>query len=69
MVKHMVENEKLKEVILKAKMLGFSDVQLANLLNKDEKEIRNIRKELNVVPVYKMVDTCAAEFEAKTPYY
>jgi len=69
MVKHMVENEKLKEVILKAKMLGFSDVQLANLLNKDEKEIRELRKELNVVPVYKMVDTCAAEFEAKTPYY
>ena len=65
----MIENEKLKEIILKAKMLGFSDVQLANLLNKDEKEIRNIRKELNVVPVYKMVDTCAAEFEAKTPYY
>ena len=65
----MIENEKLKEIILKAKMLGFSDVQLANLLNKDEKEIRELRKELNVVPVYKMVDTCAAEFEAKTPYY
>ena len=65
----MIENEKLKEIILKAKMLGFSDVQLANLLNRDEKEIRNIRKELSVVPVYKMVDTCAAEFEAKTPYY
>ena len=69
MVKLMIENEKLKEIILKAKMLGFSDVQLANLLNRDEKEIRNIRKELSVVPVYKMVDTCAAEFEAKTPYY
>ncbi|AEH06123.1 carbamoyl-phosphate synthase large subunit [Methanothermococcus okinawensis] len=65
----MIENEKLKEVILKAKMLGFSDVQLANLLNKSENDIKELRKKLNVLPVYKMVDTCAAEFEAKTPYY
>ena len=49
--------------------MGFSDAQLANLLNKSESEIKNIRKELNVMPVFKMVDTCAAEFEAKTPYY
>jgi len=65
----MIANEKLKEVILKAKMLGFSDVQLANLLGKTEDEIRELRKKLNIVPVYKIVDTCAAEFEAKTPYY
>lgn len=65
----MMETEKLKEIIFNAKQMGFSDAQLANLLNKSESEIKNIRKELNVMPVFKMVDTCAAEFEAKTPYY
>ncbi len=64
-----LNNEKLKEILLKAKMLGFSDVQLGNLLGKKEDEIRKLRKDLNVVSVFKMVDTCAAEFEAKTPYY
>lgn len=64
-----METEKLKEIIFNAKQMGFSDAQLANLLNKSESEIKNIRKELNVMPVFKMVDTCAAEFEAKTPYY
>ncbi|WP_048187489.1 carbamoyl-phosphate synthase large subunit [Methanococcus voltae] len=64
-----MDNKKLKEVFLKAKMYGFSDVQLANLLNKSEEEIREFRKQLNLTPVYKMVDTCSAEFEAATPYY
>ncbi|ABR55637.1 carbamoyl-phosphate synthase large subunit [Methanococcus aeolicus] len=65
----MMETEKLKEIIFNAKKMGFSDAQLSNLLNKSESEIKNLRKELNVMPVFKMVDTCAAEFEAKTPYY
>ncbi|MBP2171973.1 carbamoyl-phosphate synthase large subunit [Methanococcus voltae] len=65
----IIDNKKLKEIFLKAKMYGFSDVQLANLLNKSEEEIREFRKELNLTPVYKMVDTCSAEFEAATPYY
>ncbi|MCS3900363.1 carbamoyl-phosphate synthase large subunit [Methanococcus voltae] len=65
----IIDNKKLKEVFLKAKMYGFSDVQLANLLNKSEEEIREFRKQLNLTPVYKMVDTCSAEFEAATPYY
>ncbi|WP_348635404.1 carbamoyl-phosphate synthase large subunit [Methanococcus voltae] len=64
-----MDNKKLKEIFLKAKMYGFSDVQLANLLNKSEDEIREFRKKLNLTPVYKMVDTCSAEFEAATPYY
>ncbi|UXM85505.1 carbamoyl-phosphate synthase large subunit [Methanococcus aeolicus] len=64
-----METEKLKEIIFNAKKMGFSDAQLSNLLNKSESEIKNLRKELNVMPVFKMVDTCAAEFEAKTPYY
>lgn len=58
-----------RSIFKKAKQAGFSDVQLANILETDELEIRNSRKRLNIVPVYKSVDTCAAEFEAYTPYY
>ena len=58
-----------KEVLLKAKKLGFSDRQIAFLLGTDELTIRVLRKRMGIVPVYKMVDTCAAEFEAETPYY
>jgi carbamoyl-phosphate synthase large subunit len=61
--------DKLKEILLKAKMMGFSDVQLANLLGMSENEVRELRKKFGITPTYKMVDTCAAEFEAKTPYY
>jgi carbamoyl-phosphate synthase large subunit len=64
-----VDNDKLKEIILKAKKLGFSDFQIGKIFSKTETEIRELRKKLSVIPVYKMVDTCAAEFEAKTPYY
>ncbi|HII59857.1 TPA: carbamoyl-phosphate synthase large subunit [Methanocaldococcus jannaschii] len=64
-----MDMEKLKEILLKAKKLGFSDKQIANLLGMDEIEVRDLRKKLNIIPLYKMVDTCAAEFEAKTPYY
>jgi carbamoyl-phosphate synthase large subunit len=48
---------------------GFSDVLLARLFNREEEEIRKVRKAKGVEPVYKLVDTCAAEFEAYTPYY
>jgi len=58
-----------KKIIKKAKGLGFSDAQLAELLNMDEISFRNLRKSLGVIPTYKLVDTCAAEFEAYTPYY
>ena len=50
------------------KDLGFTDKRLAALLNTSEKEFRDYRKSLGVVPSYKAVDTCAAEFESKTPY-
>jgi carbamoyl-phosphate synthase large subunit len=53
----------------RAKELGFSDVQLALLWGKTELEIRALRKKHGVTPVYRLVDTCAAEFEAYTPYY
>ncbi|MBS7649795.1 carbamoyl-phosphate synthase large subunit [Candidatus Bathyarchaeota archaeon] len=58
-----------EDVLKKAKTLGFSDRQLAHLLKADEDSVRKKRKYGNVHAVYKMVDTCAGEFEAKTPYY
>jgi carbamoyl-phosphate synthase large subunit len=51
------------------KKLGFSDRQLAHLLGTSEAQVRADRKEQGVVPNYRLVDTCAAEFEAYTPYY
>lgn len=58
-----------KELFTKAKRYGFSDKQLANIFKTTEKEVRNYRKENDIFPVYKTVDTCAAEFEANTPYH
>ncbi|MBE0545903.1 MAG: carbamoyl-phosphate synthase large subunit [Verrucomicrobia bacterium] len=57
------------EQLAKAKSLGFSDRQIANLTGRSEDDIRALRKELGLVPSYRLVDTCAAEFEAYTPYY
>ncbi len=62
-------NDEIREKLFIAKRLGFSDAQLASLLKTDEISIRNLRKKLNILPTYKLVDTCAAEFEAYTPYY
>ncbi|RLC16347.1 MAG: carbamoyl phosphate synthase large subunit, partial [Deltaproteobacteria bacterium] len=58
-----------KDLFEKAKKYGFSDVQLAHLANLTDKQIEQKRKDLGIVPVYKLVDTCAAEFRAETPYY
>ena len=52
-----------------AKQWGYSDVQLAHIDGMSASEARNFRQNIGVVPVYKLVDTCAAEFEASTPYY
>lgn len=52
-----------------AKRSGFADEDLANLLKTDMMEVRHIREKFGIVPTYKMVDTCAGEFEAATPYY
>ncbi|MGR0482510.1 MAG: carbamoyl-phosphate synthase large subunit [Candidatus Electronema sp. V4] len=51
------------------KQYGFSDVQLAHLTGSTEDDIHSLRKRLGILPVYKLVDTCAAEFESYTPYY
>jgi carbamoyl-phosphate synthase large subunit len=53
----------------KAKKLGFSDRQIATLTKTTESEVRAARKASNLLPTYRLVDTCAAEFEAYTPYY
>ncbi|HEY5954136.1 MAG TPA: carbamoyl-phosphate synthase large subunit, partial [Terrimicrobiaceae bacterium] len=53
----------------KEKKLGFSDRQIATLTNTTENDVRKARKQANVLPTYRLVDTCAAEFEAYTPYY
>jgi carbamoyl-phosphate synthase large subunit len=57
------------ELLAKAKGLGFSDRQIAHLTGSTEDEIRARRKKINLIPSYRLVDTCAAEFEAYTPYY
>jgi carbamoyl-phosphate synthase large subunit len=57
------------EKLAQAKSLGFSDRQIAHLTGTTEDEIRAWRKKLGLVPSYRLVDTCAAEFEAYTPYY
>lgn len=57
------------KLLLKAKRLGFSDYTIAKLKGMSAEDIRNLRKEKNIASVYKTVDTCAAEFEAETPYY
>jgi carbamoyl-phosphate synthase large subunit len=56
-------------IIKEAKKCGFSDKQLANLLKKNESWVYNFRKDNGITPTFKLVDTCAAEFEAYTPYY
>jgi len=57
------------ELLKRAKEYGFSDIQLARLLGSDEVSIFRLRHEQGVVPTYKLVDTCAAEFVAFTPYF
>ena len=57
------------DLLKRAKSLGFSDRQIAHLTGQTEEAVRAERKNLGLVPSYRLVDTCAAEFEAYTPYY
>jgi len=57
------------ETLLEAKQLGYSDVQLATCWKTDEMSVREARKAVGVEATFKLVDTCAAEFDASTPYY
>jgi carbamoyl-phosphate synthase large subunit len=58
-----------KPLLLEAKQKGFADRQIAHMMGCLESQVYNKREELGIKRVYKLVDTCAAEFEAKTPYY
>jgi carbamoyl-phosphate synthase large subunit len=58
-----------RDLMMEAKQKGYADRQIAHLLRCLESQVHAKRKEMNIHRVYKLVDTCAAEFEAKTPYY
>lgn len=75
-LKHIVDVElKLKhepltkDLMLLAKRIGMADQSIAKITGKKMMDIRKLRKSMHILPYYKMVDTCAAEFEAATPYY
>ncbi len=61
--------EEEADLLYSAKEKGFSDSEIALLTGREENDIKELRNDLKIKPVYKMVDTCAAEFEAETPYY
>ncbi|MGT2910946.1 carbamoyl-phosphate synthase large subunit [Streptococcus cameli] len=67
--KELAENVGNLDLLKEAKRNGFSDKKIAALWNQTADEIRKLRLENNLIPVYKMVDTCAAEFESATPYF
>lgn len=69
MEEELVNNELTTELLLKAKKMGYTDKVIAALVGKKEEDIKNQRLQNNIVANYKLVDTCSAEFEAKTPYY
>ena len=64
----IVESGLNRETILRAKRYGFSDIEIAKILSTEEGEVRNFRSREGIEASFKMVDTCAAEFEAYTPY-
>ncbi len=66
--KRIKENKFDKEILETAKKRGFSDAYIADVWETDEKELYDFRKANGIMPVYKMVDTCAAEYESNTPY-
>jgi len=75
-IKHLVDFslslkniELTKEIYLKAKEMGFLDAEIADLSELSLEDVENFRKENNIHAAFKIVDTCAAEFEAQTPYY
>ncbi|RJS70908.1 carbamoyl-phosphate synthase large subunit, partial [Methanophagales archaeon] len=61
--------DNLGKNLRKAKRMGFTDERIASLTGRSRKEISDLRRKEGLLPTYKMVDTCAAEFEAKTPYF
>ncbi|HWO72962.1 MAG TPA: carbamoyl-phosphate synthase large subunit, partial [Dehalococcoidia bacterium] len=69
MEKRLLGEPLTRDLLWEAKRLGFSDVQIATLADLLPEQVRDLRKQWDLRPVYKTVDTCAAEFEAVTPYF
>jgi carbamoyl-phosphate synthase large subunit len=69
MEKTLLSEPLTPELLWKAKRLGFSDEQIGTLADRLPEQVRQLRQEWKIRPVYKMVDTCAAEFDAATPYF
>lgn len=67
--KRLQEETLTKELLTLAKKMGYTDKVIANLCGKTQVEIKDIRKKEGIIANFKMVDTCAAEFDASTPYY
>ena len=69
-LENIIKNNVLdKNLLLFSKSKGFSDRKLAKIKNTNETEIRNLRNKNHIHPVYRLVDTCAGEFDSKTPYF
>jgi carbamoyl-phosphate synthase large subunit len=69
MEKHLLSESINPDILREAKRLGFSDEQIGTLADKLPEQVRQLRHNWKIQPVYKMVDTCAAEFDAETPYF
>ncbi|MFH1662651.1 MAG: carbamoyl-phosphate synthase large subunit [Chloroflexota bacterium] len=69
MEKRLLAEPLTPELLWQAKRLGFSDEQISTLADRLPEQVRQMRHDWNILPVYKMVDTCAAEFDAATPYF
>ncbi|MBI3931270.1 MAG: carbamoyl-phosphate synthase large subunit [Chloroflexi bacterium] len=69
MEKQLLSQALTPELLWQAKRLGFSDEQIGTLADRLPEQVRQLRHQWHIRPVYKMVDTCAAEFEAVTPYF
>src|SRR5438477_12485532 len=69
MERRLLSEPLTRDLLKEAKRLGFSDIQVATLADRLPEQVRDLRKDWDLRPVYKMVDTCAAEFEAVTPYF
>lgn len=69
MEKELLSQSLTPELLRQAKRIGFSDEQIGTLADRLPEQVRQLRHNWNIRPVYKMVDTCAAEFDAATPYF
>ncbi len=69
MEKRLLSETLNPELLHDAKRVGFGDEQIATLADRLPEQVRDLRKQWNILPTYKMVDTCAAEFDAETPYF